>query len=383
MPQNSQIVSQWVSEVVSIESKFEEDYSVASNIAGPPNDSTTEIQENTSRTSDDDNAHENYLVVKVAEKVFIDEINIHLTKSSYSVPSNAGLFKIEAQEDNEKWFCMWQKKENNLEQRPIKFLKPTVTPTPFKCDTIKLSFKNKIGYILAIEINGSKKILERNVSIDPTFVETYGGLAKSLQKLIGNDLFADVYFEVDGKRVAGHRNILASRSEYFAAMIASGFKESSQENPIYIPDLSYEVFIQIINFLYTGHVDTVKLRPNVAVELIRASDLLNLSKLEEFVYYYLSDTINENNVIEIFREACESLPELPNILELCYEEMSVKFSAIVETEEFIALPQKLMLKILENVVPILPSVEPVANTNDEVRVDEAHFAESDSDDSDD
>ena len=106
MPQNSQIVSQWVSEVVGIESKYEQDYSEASNIIGPPNDTTTETPENSHRSTEDENAHENYLVVMTAEKVFIDEIVIHLTKSSYSVPSNAGVFKIEAQEDNGNTFFL-------------------------------------------------------------------------------------------------------------------------------------------------------------------------------------------------------------------------------------------------------------------------------------
>lgn len=100
MPQLSQIVSQWVSEVVTIESKFEEDYKDSTTIVGPPKDSTNELPESSHQTTGNESVYENFLVVKIAEKVFIDEITVHLTKSSYSVPGNAGIFKIEAKEDN-------------------------------------------------------------------------------------------------------------------------------------------------------------------------------------------------------------------------------------------------------------------------------------------
>jgi hypothetical protein len=67
-----------------------------------------------------------------------------------------------------------------------------------------------------------------------------------MYKLVTDDLFADVYFEVEGKRIAAHRNILSCRSGYFDAMLGqnANFRESNQQNPIYLPDISYDVFIQ-------------------------------------------------------------------------------------------------------------------------------------------
>jgi BTB/POZ domain-containing protein 9 len=111
-----------------------------------------------------------------------------------------------------------------------------------------------------------------------------------MYKLVGNDLFADVFFEVEGKRVAAHRNILSCRSDYFNAMLSSAanFRESNKQSPIYIPNVNHEVFLQVLTFLYTGHIDVCKLPCGSALDLIRAADLFNLTKLEQLVLYHLS-----------------------------------------------------------------------------------------------
>jgi hypothetical protein len=94
-------------------------------------------------------------------------------------------------------------------------------------------------------------------------LSSYSALARNLHTLIGNDLFADVYFECDGQVIAAHRNILISRSEYFRAMLSSdsAFDEaktphSSPENAIYLELVSYPQFKQVLTYLYTGHIDT-------------------------------------------------------------------------------------------------------------------------------
>ena len=88
-----QLVSQWVSETVSVESKNECDYELFSRLAGPPAESNSEVPPY--RFDSVDSQEQNYLIVKIQEKVFIDEINIHVITMI-----NNGLVKIEAQEDN-------------------------------------------------------------------------------------------------------------------------------------------------------------------------------------------------------------------------------------------------------------------------------------------
>jgi BTB/POZ domain-containing protein 9 len=140
----------------------------------------------------------------------------------------------------------------------------------------------------AIEVKGSKKaVLKRGFSTENEQATTYGELPKQMSKLVANELFADVFFEVEGKRVPAHRNILSCRSDYFGAMLScsANFRESNKQSPIYIPNVKYDVFIQVLSFLYTGHVDIWKLSYCDGLDLIRTADLFNLTKLEELILF--------------------------------------------------------------------------------------------------
>jgi hypothetical protein len=112
----------------------------------------------------------------------------------------------------------------------------------------------------------------------------------------------------------------------------------------------------VLNFLYTGHIDAT-IDIVTAMDLIRASDLYNLNNLEELVFYHLELRITDKNCIRIFREASEQLPKLPRILQLCYNVMAKSFDDLIKTEEFCALPQQMMVDIIEQVVPNIAEKE--------------------------
>ena len=107
------------------------------------------------------------------------------------------------------------------------------------------------------EVKGNKLALDDESSSgesneSPRDLSTYSALSRNMHSLIGNELFADVYFECDGKIVPAHRNILISRSEYFRAMLSSksAFSEATSEhsthkNPIYIKQITYPQFKQV------------------------------------------------------------------------------------------------------------------------------------------
>ena len=61
-----------------------------------------------------------------------------------------------------------------------------------------------------------------------------------------------------------HKNILFARCEYFRRMFTSGYKESSDAS-VSLPDISYEVFLCVLSYLYTGK--PRELTPAIAVEV--------------------------------------------------------------------------------------------------------------------
>lgn len=44
----------------------------------------------------------------------------------------------------------------------------------------------------------------------------------------------------------------------------SKFTEAKVSKPIAVPDIAYDVFIQVLNFIYTGHVDLTKFSHYIA-----------------------------------------------------------------------------------------------------------------------
>ena len=204
-------------------------------------------------------------------------------------------------------------------------------------------------------------------------------LGSQLSTLIGNDLFADVYFEVDGHIVPAHRNILIARSEYFRAMLGGhsgheskaasagssfSFRESLAANhgadrPIYIKNVSHAVFRQLIKYLYTGRVgDNVP--HHVLLNLMRTADLMNLVELERVCLFNLSVMLSRGNVVDVFKEASETAELLEPVLQLCYNVMTAHFGFISRSAEFSSLPQELVVLIIQNIVPRLKTPEPTA-----------------------
>lgn len=216
-----------------------------------------------------------------------------------------------------------------------------------------------------IEIKGSKIAVEddsRRRRGQLSDKNSYSLLSRQMNTLVENELFADVFFEVEGKIVPAHRNILVIRSPYFRAMLGpnSLFKENTESqhstasDPIYIKDIRYSEFIQILSFLYTGHIDIYSLPFDVTISLMRLADSMNMCELEQLCLFQLSQIIDRDNVVKIFKEAYESSPEiLKNVVQLSYEVMSANFAYVSRSPDFCSLSQDLMLKIIENVVPKL------------------------------
>ena len=68
-----------------------------------------------------------------------------------------------------------------------------------------------------------------------------------------DDTMADVTVIVEEKPIKLHRAILATRSEYFEKMLTNGMYETKASH-IRLEDVSYDVFVALLNFLYTDQI---------------------------------------------------------------------------------------------------------------------------------
>jgi speckle-type POZ protein len=87
-------------------------------------------------------------------------------------------------------------------------------------------------------------------------------LLYNLQDLFKNMKYSDIIVNVRGREFKAHKNILAARSSYFAAMFDHPTKENLS-NQIEIDDIEPGVFHEILRYIYTGQVSEMAMEKKV------------------------------------------------------------------------------------------------------------------------
>ena len=132
---------------------------------------------------------------------------------------------------------------------------------------------------------------------DPTVlvIDCKCGLSTHLDGLFNSMQFSDVIFKVRGCEFPAHKNILAARSEVFAAMFQHPMEEQST-NLAKIEDIEPEVFNQLLRFIYTGRVQVDKLE-TMAARLFIAADKYLLDELKNKCENYLLRHMSPENCV--------------------------------------------------------------------------------------
>jgi hypothetical protein len=121
----------------------------------------------------------------------------------------------------------------------------------------------------------------------------------AMLSLFENGLFSDVTFIVGNCEniFRGHKAILYSSSEYFQAMLKPGSLMESRENTIRLPCVSFDRFLQLMEFVYTGQLRGFgDLHVLVLEELYTLADEFLLENLKEACATALEAHLHENLV---------------------------------------------------------------------------------------
>jgi len=166
------------------------------------------------------------------------------------------------------------------------------------------------GYNGVTVLNDFYKFRLKPVAIPPS------GLVNDMYTLMNHPEFADVTFVVEGEEMYANRAILAVRSEYFRAMFFRSGMREQQGDPdkkgdsssgggcnttsikIDMQDVSKDVFLKVLEFLYTDNVRDISY--DIGIPLLIISERFMLDRLKSLCEDSIRRDISFDNVISIY-----------------------------------------------------------------------------------
>lgn len=169
-------------------------------------------------------------------------------------------------------------------------------------------------------------------------------LIADYEKLVNDEEFSDVEFIIENLSLRAHKNILSKRSSVFAAMFQTEMREKN-ENKVEITDVRYEVFLEMLRFIYAGKVRGIEA---VNDELLAVADKYSLDGLKAMCEKSLSCHMNVDNAVDNLRLADLHCADI-------LKSESIKFivghaTDIVNEPKFRQLPSNVISDVLSAVV---------------------------------
>ena len=122
--------------------------------------------------------------------------------------------------------------------------------------------------------------------------------ASRLRHFCNDEEFSDVTFLVEGRKVYGHKLVLSTVSDCFRAMFMTGFRESgSDKTEIEIPNTTYNSFVCMMEYIYTGKgptsIDVFNSESiDQAISLLELADQFFLYNLKQIIEGLLQPAVN-------------------------------------------------------------------------------------------
>ncbi|XP_041475980.1 actin-binding protein IPP-like [Lytechinus variegatus] len=163
-----------------------------------------------------------------------------------------------------------------------------------------------------------------------------------LNRLRKDHIFCDVQLQVGPELFEAHRLVLSACSPYFDALLTSGLSETHQD-VINIQGVQPHIFEQLLEFIYTGHLDVTTKN---AQGLLFAADMFQLSEIKEISASFLKLQLHSSNCLGFLRfSQALSCAELSTASRAYIHS---KISEVKNEEEFFELDVETLIEILQS-----------------------------------
>lgn len=160
------------------------------------------------------------------------------------------------------------------------------------------------------------------------------------EHLVDEKAFSDVIFIVGGNTLYAHKCILSTRSPVFAAMFLHEMREKL-ENKVEVKDIDYDVFREMLRFVYTGKVNRFDLA--MAYDLLIAADRYSLDSLKSMSEKKVCEGFTKNTALGYLQLADRYRAKVlrGKAIEFIIDNANV----IINSAEFKTLPNDLVIEI--------------------------------------
>lgn len=199
-----------------------------------------------------------------------------------------------------------------------------------KEDTVRLELdltvydQNSDHQITDVDVDPNRKM--RTVEVPPST------LADDFGELFSNEDFADITFVVGGTaRFKAHKAVLTVRSPVLAGQFKSGMADSQTEEIHVDPDISPEIFREVLRFVYTDRVEEKVLKTD-PTHLLAAADRYGLERLKCLCESKLWDMLDVENASWVLLAADRH--SATRLKHYCLDWISKNAEKILDTESF-------------------------------------------------
>jgi len=169
-------------------------------------------------------------------------------------------------------------------------------------------------------------------------------LVKDLKQYVNNQMLSDVTFIVEGIPIYAHK-ILCLRCPYFRNMLTGEYMES-KASEIVIEDVGYQVFLLLLEYLYSDHVEV-----NIenSMEILCTAERFGVDRLKKICENVMIDAINLHTVSPILLAADGHNAEI--LRDRCLRFILDNFDEVSKTSSFEEMGRsnvELVFEILKN-----------------------------------